>query len=216
MGLFSQFWLPAQRCAASGTRSPMLRATGRQFNFKPSCSGFFPLRQTKTAGSFAPAATQTQLTPKLTRLYAHAYSPQLQNSQLAFATGAGLPTFFSIARFRSSARGERTSTRAFSRKASRPPLWSTLFSALVETRRRTLRPSASEMKVTLHRFGRKRRLVLMFEWLTLWPTCGPLAVSSQRRDISQNPLPSPPLKTLRSRAARGGPKSRPFPRTADV
>src|SRR5689334_25093745 len=55
--------------------------------------------------------------------------------------------------------------------------------ALVETRKRTLRPSASEMKVTLHRFGRKRRLVLIFEWLTLWPTCGPLAVNSQRRDI---------------------------------
>src|SRR5689334_15628886 len=64
--------------------------------------------------------------------------------------------------------------------------------ALVETRRRTLRPSASEMKVTLHRFGRKRRLVLMLEWLTLWPTSGPLAVSSQRRDMSKNPLiPSP-------------------------
>src|ERR1700753_1558773 len=66
-----------------------------------------------------------------------------------------------------------------------PPLWSTLLIALVETRRRTLRPRASEMKVTLHRFGRNRRLVLMLEWLTLWPTSGPLAVSSQRRDMSQ-------------------------------
>src|SRR5258708_2461841 len=47
------------------------------------------------------------------------------------------------------------------------------------------------MKVTLHRFGRNRRLVLILEWLTLWPTCGPLAVSSQRRDIAINPLPSP-------------------------
>src|SRR5438874_11496695 len=64
--------------------------------------------------------------------------------------------------------------------------------ALVDTRRRTLRPSASEMKVTLHRFGRKRRLVLILEWLTLWPTCGALAVSSQRRDIARNPLvPAP-------------------------
>src|SRR5690348_9166587 len=71
------------------------------------------------------------------------------------------------------------------RNASRPPLWSTLLIALVETRRRTLRPSASEMKVTLHRFGRKRRLVLMLEWLTLWPTRGPFAVSSQRRDITK-------------------------------
>src|SRR6187402_1217450 len=85
--------------------------------------------------------------------------------------------------------------------------------ALVETRRRTLRPSASEMKVTLHRFGRNRRLVLMLEWLTLWPTMGPLAVSSQRRDIFANPLPSPTLP--RSGARRGGSNSRPFqePRT---
>src|SRR4029450_9537926 len=109
----------------------------------------------------------------------------LARPHLACFTNTGLPTFFSIARFRSSARGESTSALALSRYESRPPLWSTLFKALVETRRRTLRPSASEMKVTLHRFGRKRRLVLMFEWLTLWPTCGPLAVSSQRRDISQ-------------------------------
>src|SRR5258707_11954500 len=41
------------------------------------------------------------------------------------------------------------------------------------------------MKVTLQRFGRNRRLVLMLEWLTLWPVWGPLAVSSQRRDICQ-------------------------------
>src|ERR1700729_1729839 len=83
--------------------------------------------------------------------------------------------------------------------------------ALVDTRNRTFRPSASEMKVTLHRFGRNRRLVLIFEWLTLWPTCGPLAVSSQRRDIVQNPLPSPSLR----HCGRGGPKSCPFrePRT---
>jgi hypothetical protein len=32
-----------------------------------------------------------------------------------------------------------------------------------------------------------RRLVLMFEWLTLWPTKGPLPVSSQRRDMILNP-----------------------------
>src|SRR6201994_2055914 len=90
-----------------------------------------------------------------------------------------------MARLSSSARGDRLPARAFNKNASRPPLWSTLLIALVETRRRTLRPSASEMKVTLHRFGRKRRLVLMLEWLTLWPTSGPLAVSSQRRDMSQ-------------------------------
>src|ERR1700722_2609262 len=109
-----------------------------------------------------------------------------ENPQLAFFTGAGLPTFFSIARFSSSARGESSAALALIRKASRPPRWSTLLIALVETRRRTFRPSASEMKVTLHRFGRKRRLVLILEWLTLWPTSGPLAVSSQRRDIAKS------------------------------
>src|SRR6202043_1242547 len=110
---------------------------------------------------------------------------------------------FSIARFRSSARGDRSMALAFSRNASKPPLWSTLLIALVDTRRRTLRPSTSDMKVTLHRFGRNRRLVLILEWLTLWPTCGPLAVSSQRRDILRNPLPSPGLVSL------GGSKSGP-------
>jgi len=34
-------------------------------------------------------------------------------------------------------------------------------------------PSASDISVTLIRFGRKRRLVLMFEWLTVWPDRGP-------------------------------------------
>src|ERR1700737_906653 len=80
--------------------------------------------------------------------------------------------------------------------------------ALVETRNRTFRPSVSEMKVTLHRFGRNRRLVLILEWLTLWPTCGPLAVSSQRRDISTNPLPSPGFSSHLRERDRGS-KSRP-------
>src|SRR5205085_10062606 len=39
------------------------------------------------------------------------------------------------------------------------------------------------MKVTLQRFGKNLRLVLMLEWLTLWPVWGALAVSSQRRDM---------------------------------
>src|ERR1044072_7225091 len=47
----------------------------------------------------------------------------------------------------------------------------------------TERPSASDISVTLIRFGRKRRLVLMFEWLPLWPDRGPFPVSSQRRDM---------------------------------
>ena len=88
-------------------------------------------------------------------------------------------------------------------------MWSTLLIALVETRRRTLRPSASEMKVTLHRFGRNRRLVLMLEWLTLWPTRGPLAVSSQRRDIVRKSSCHPASRG-RFRARRGGRNSCPF------
>src|ERR1700737_2414930 len=136
--------------------------------------------QTKTAGSFAPAIQNSQ---PLTQLNA--------NPQLAFASGAAAAVFFSIARFSPSAFGDSSVALALIINASKPPRWSTLLIALVETRNRTFRPSASEMKVTLHRFGRNRRLVLILEWLTLWPTCGPLAVSSQRRDISQNPLPAP-------------------------
>ena len=56
--------------------------------------------------------------------------------------------------------------------------------ALAETRNLTERPSASEISVTLRRLGRNRRLVLMLEWLTLWPTWGPLPVNSQRRDMA--------------------------------
>ena len=44
------------------------------------------------------------------------------NPQLAFFTNSTLPTFFWIARFRSSARGDSTSALAFMRKPSRPPL----------------------------------------------------------------------------------------------
>src|SRR5581483_2299073 len=112
-------------------------------------------------------------------------APLAHLAKLARLLSAAPPTFFSIWRFSSSARGDSTVARAFNRYASRPPLWSTVLIALVETRSRTFRPSASEMKVTLHRFGRKRRLVLMLEWLTLWPVWGPLAVSSQRRDMSK-------------------------------
>jgi hypothetical protein len=34
------------------------------------------------------------------------------------------------------------------------------------------------------RFGKKRRFVLMFEWLTLWPTWAVLPVNSHRRDMA--------------------------------
>src|SRR6266498_304234 len=47
----------------------------------------------------------------------------------------------------------------------------------------TERSSASEIRVTLQRLGRNRRLVLRFEWLTLWPVCAVLPVRSHRRDM---------------------------------
>src|SRR5712691_5688930 len=47
-----------------------------------------------------------------------------------------------------------------------------------------MRPRVSEIIVTFIRFGKKRRLVLMFEWLTLWPTWADLPVNSHRRDMA--------------------------------
>ena len=44
-------------------------------------------------------------------------------------------------------------------------------------------PEASEMSVTFCRFGRNVRLVLLLAWETLFPTCRPLPVSSQTRDM---------------------------------
>src|SRR5215207_7232954 len=91
--------------------------------------------------------------------------------------------FLAICRLISSARGESSVSLAFTRKASRPPRWSMVLSALADTRSLTERPSASEIIVTLHRLGRNRRLVLRFEWLTLWPVCAALPVKSHRRDM---------------------------------
>ncbi|MGY3584987.1 hypothetical protein ACVIGB_005953 [Bradyrhizobium sp. USDA 4341] len=60
--------------------------------------------QTKTAGSSTrPFKTLS------------AYSAFAARAQLAFFTNTGLPTFFSIARFRSSARGDSTSALALIR-----------------------------------------------------------------------------------------------------
>src|SRR5207237_2243737 len=65
-----------------------------------------------------------------------------------------------------------------------PPRLSTVLKACAETRSFTERPSASDINVTFRRLGRNRRLVLRLEWLTLWPTSGPLPVNAQRRDIA--------------------------------
>src|SRR5579862_4781020 len=65
-------------------------------------------------------------------------------------------------------------------------------------RSRTGRPSASEISVTFNRFGRKRRLVLMFEWLTLWPTWADLPVNSHRRDMACLKKANAPASPARS------------------
>src|SRR5262245_61563153 len=61
----------------------------------------------------------------------------------------------------------------------------------------TERPSASDITVTFSRFGRNRRLVLRFEWLTLCPTCADLPVNSHRHDMANS---------SRSGAAHGAPQ----------
>src|SRR5580658_1319918 len=83
-------------------------------------------------------------------------------------------------------------------------------------RRRTERPSASDISVTLRRLGRNRRLVLILEWLTLWPTWADLPVNSQRRDIARpfrkSNARAKPARNRRAKGARleGGPiKTRP-------
>src|SRR5690348_15514994 len=68
----------------------------------------------------------------------------------------------------------------------------------------TERPSASEVSVTLTKFGMKRRLVLMLEWLTLWPTKGFLPVNSQRQAMAKILVKSPARRPapVRDRRAR--------------
>src|SRR5688500_11792507 len=75
------------------------------------------------------------------------------------------------------------SSLVFITQLSRPPTCSTERRPCVETRSFTLVPRASESKVTFCRFGRNVRFVLLLAWETLLPTCRPLPVSSQTRDM---------------------------------
>src|ERR1700710_1528934 len=63
------------------------------------------------------------------------------------------------------------------------PFLSISRSAALETRSRTQRFSVSTQKRRYCRFGRNRRLVLLLAWETLFPTIGPLPVTSQTRAI---------------------------------
>src|SRR4051812_5325368 len=69
------------------------------------------------------------------------------------------------------------------------PFLSIRRTAALVTRRRTQRFSFSTQKRRYCRFGRNRRLVLLLAWETLFPTIGPLPVTSQTRAIGtpQNP-----------------------------
>src|SRR6476620_6368814 len=75
------------------------------------------------------------------------------------------------------------------------PFLSISLSAALETRRRTQRFSVSTQKRRYCRFGMNRRLVLLLAWETLFPTIGPLPVTSQTRAMKHSPDLSkrPPL-----------------------
>src|SRR3954453_12699713 len=74
-----------------------------------------------------------------------------------------------------------------SSQLSSPPTCSTERRPCVETRSFTLCPRESEIRVTFCKFGRNVRLVLLLAWETLLPTCRPLPVSSQTRDMVLDP-----------------------------
>src|SRR6202030_2236469 len=91
------------------------------------------------------------------------------------------------------------------RNASMPPLNSMVRIAVVESRSRT-EPNTSDNRETVCKFGRKRRFVLMLEWLTLWPTWTPLPVTGHLRAIWHL------VQQYRSKNAPRGPRSQSGPR----
>src|SRR3954470_17664116 len=66
------------------------------------------------------------------------------------------------------------------------PFLSIRRTAALETRRRTKRFSLSTQKRRYCRFGRNRRLVLLLAWETLFPTIGPLPVTSHTRAMKHS------------------------------
>src|SRR6266700_148974 len=85
-----------------------------------------------------------------------------------------------IRRFRRRISGDNLRSAAPLRNASMPPLNSIVRIAVVERRRR-IGPNTSDNSEIVCKFGRKRRFVLMLEWLTLWPTRTPLPVTGHLR-----------------------------------
>ena len=64
---------------------------------------------------------------------------------------------------------------------SSPPWRSTVFNATMLIFKETLWPRVSLASVSLCKFGRKTRFLLLLAWLTRWPLRTPLPVNSQRR-----------------------------------
>src|SRR5574337_70572 len=80
--------------------------------------------------------------------------------------------------------------------------------AALETRRRTQRFSLSTQKRRYCRLGRKRRLVLLLAWETLFPTMGFLPVTSQTRAMRNalQSIRSSLAPRLAARLARTSPR----------
>src|SRR6478672_12052675 len=107
----------------------------------------------------------------------------IEVSRLADCYAAWADAFFAISRLSLRTLGLSLSSLVFRSQLSRPPTCSTERRPWVDTRSFTLWPSASEISVTFCRFGRNVRFVLLLAWETLLPTCRPLPVSSQTRDM---------------------------------
>src|SRR5437764_3930832 len=99
------------------------------------------------------------------------------------ARQAASATFLTISFLSLRTFGESLSSLVFNSQLSSPPTCSTERRPWVDTRSLTLVPSASEISVTFCRLGRNVRFVLLLAWETLLPTCRPLPVSSQTRDM---------------------------------
>src|SRR5215469_1383875 len=101
------------------------------------------------------------------------------------AAGAALRAcFLAICRLSRRARSESTSSRAFIRNGSSPPIRSIVRRAFMLMRNETLQPRVSLAMLTVWRLGRKTRFFLLLAWLTRWPLRTPFPVNSQRRDMA--------------------------------